>query len=71
MKFVEALQLKEGDLVVVNGNRNRRHGGLVLEIESITLGYGDFHYCLVTLKQPGFDGGFRLKDYDSRLLKRY
>ena len=70
MRYAEALTLKEGELVVIDGNRNKSYANLVLEIESIK--EEDYNWCRhVTLKQPGFDNGFRIKDYDSRLLKRY
>lgn len=70
MRKAEALTLKEGDLVVINSNRNNHYGGLVLEIESIK--QEDYIWCChVTLKQPGFDVGFRIRDYDTRLLQRY
>lgn len=70
MRYTEALTLKEGDLVIIDGNRNRSYANLVLEVESIK--EEDYCWCRhVTLKQPGFDNGFRIVDYDSRLLKRY
>lgn len=69
MKFAEAAKLKSGDLVVID-NRNKNYGGLVLEIESINPEHDCWSYR-ATLKQPGFDGGFRITDYDSRHLKRY
>lgn len=65
MRYAEVITLKIGDLVVVD-NRNKRCGGLVLEVVSInTKNY------LVTLKQPGFDSDFIIVDYDARHLKRY
>lgn len=68
MRYAEAMKLKEGDLVIVD-SRNKNYGGLIMEAESIEPEYG---YCYrVTLKQPGFNSGFRIKDYDSRHLKRY
>lgn len=69
MKYTDALNLKPGDLVVID-NRNKYYGGLILEIESIR----DYesNYCRgVTLKQPGFNNDFRIRDYDSRHIKRY
>ncbi len=68
MRYVEAMELKEGDLVVID-SRNKNYGGLILEVESIKPDYG--YCCRVTLKQPGFNSSFRVKDYDSRHLKRY
>lgn len=69
MRYAEALKLKIGDLVVVD-TRNKTLGGLVLEVESVK--QEDYNWCIhVTLKQPSFDAGFRVRDYDSRLLKRY
>ena len=71
MKYTEAAKLKKGDLVVINKTRSQTYGGLIFEIENVDhLGYNPW-CCRVTLKQPGFDGGFRLKDYDTRLLQRY
>lgn len=70
MRYAEAAKLKEGDLVVISGSRTKTYSGLILEIESINSEHDNWCYR-VTLKQPGFDGGFRIKDYDTRLLKRY
>lgn len=68
MKMKEALTLKPGDLVVLD-HRNKHYGGMVLEIVSINEWT---NWCMhVTLKQPGFDEGFRIEDYDSRHLKRF
>lgn len=68
MRYAEAMKLKEGDLVIVD-SRNKNYGGLIMEVESIE---PEYDYCYrVTLKQPGFNSGFRIKDYDSRHLKRY
>ena len=69
MRYAEAKTLKVGDLVVMDGV-NKNYGGLILEIESINPIHDNWCYR-VTLKQPGFNGDFRIKDYDSRLLKRY
>lgn len=69
MKYAEVANLKAGDLVILD-NRNKNYGGLILEVESINPQHDNWCYR-VTLKQPGFDGGFRIKDYDSRHLKRY
>ena len=70
MKYEEALKLEEGDLVTISSGRSKTYGGLVFEIESINPKHDN--WCLrVTLKQPLFDYGFRLVDYDSRLLTRY
>lgn len=69
MKYTEALKLKEGDLVILD-NRNKNYGGLVLEVESINQIHDNW-CCRVTLKQPGFNTGFRIKDYDSRHLKKW
>ena len=68
MTMKEGLTLKKGDLVVLD-DRNKHYGGLVLEIESIT--NGDVWCRRATLKQPYFDEGFRIKDYDTRHLKRF
>ena len=69
MRYAEASELKKGDLVVVSDGRGG-YGGLVFEIESIEPPYEP--WCRrVTLKQPGFDGGFRKSNCDTRLLKRY
>ena len=68
MKYTEALLLKKGDLLVVD-DRNKYYKGLILEIEEI---FDDDNWCRrVTLKQPGFNNGFRLEKYDTRHLKRY
>lgn len=68
MKYKEALLLKKGDLLVVD-DRNKYYKGLVLEIDEI---FDDDNWCRrVTLKQPGFNNGFRLEKYDTRHLKRY
>lgn len=69
MRYAEAAMLKAGDLVVLD-NRHKFYGGLVLEVESINPNHDNWCYR-ITLKQPGFDSGFRVKDYDSRHLKRY
>lgn len=69
MKLEEASKLKPGDLVILD-NRNKFYGGMVLEIESIKPKEEPWCYR-ITLKQAGYDGGFRLRDYDSRHLKRY
>ena len=69
MRYVEAMKLKEGDLVIID-DRNKYYGGLILEIESINPMHDNWCYR-VNLKQPGFNGGFIIKDYDSRHLKRY
>lgn len=69
MRYAEAIHLKEGDLVILD-SRNKNYGGLVLEVESINPKYDNW-CCRVNLKQPGFNSGFRIKDYDSRHLKRY
>lgn len=69
MRYAEASTLKEGDLVIMD-NRNKHYGGLIFEIESINPNHDNWCYRM-TLKQPGFDGGFRINDCDSRYLKRY
>lgn len=70
MRYAEAAKLKPGDLVILD-DRNKHYGGLILEVESINPEeFGRWCYR-VNLKQPGFDGGFRIKEYDSRHLKRY
>lgn len=69
MTYADASNLKTGDLVIVD-SRNKNYGGLILEVESINPEH-DYWCYRVTLKQPGFEGGFRIKDYDSRHLKRY
>lgn len=69
MRYEEAQKLKKGELVVLD-SRNKKYGGLVLEIESINPEHDNW-CCRVTLKQPGFNKGFRIKDCDSRYLKRY
>lgn len=66
MRKEEAAKLKKGDLVVVN--TGTRYIGLVLEVESI-IPFDNWCYH-ATLKQPGYDYGFRIKDYDTRRLKR-
>lgn len=68
MRYAEAMKLKEGDLVIVD-SRNKNYGGLIMGVESIEPEYSCCYR--VTLKQPGFNSGFRIKDYDSRHLKRY
>lgn len=67
MKIEEAKTLKKGDLVVMD-NRSK-YGGLVLEVESIDSTWETW-CCRVTLKQPGFDKGFRIQGQDTRYLKR-
>lgn len=68
MKYAEAAKLKVGDLVVINST-GKQYKGLIFEIENIESLY---NYCLhVDLKQPGYDGGFRIRQYDSRFLKKY
>ena len=69
MRYAEAMNLKTGDLVILD-SRNKNYGGLILEVESVNPNHDNWCYR-VTLKQPGFDGGFRIPDYDSRYLKRY
>ena len=69
MRYAESVNLKKGDLVVID-DRNKHFGGLVLEIESIEEMHDN--WCLrVTLKQPGFNGNFRIRNYDTRHLKRF
>lgn len=69
MKYTDSKLLKKGDLVVID-HRNKYYAGLILEIESITNDCDN--WCgRVTLKQPGFDNEFRIKDYDTRHLQRY
>lgn len=70
MRFIEAKTLKEGDLVVMDDKQSTRYFGLILEVDSIKPDDYD-RFVYVTLKQPGFDGEFRIKDYDSRRLRRY
>ena len=69
MRYAEAALLKKGDLVTLD-NRNKNYGGLILEVESVDSDDNTW-CCRVTLKQPGFNGTFRIKDYDSRHLQRY
>lgn len=69
MKYTEAANLKIGDLVIMD-NRSKSYGGFVFEIESINPEHDNWCHR-VTLKQPSFDKGFRLKDCDTRYLKRY
>lgn len=69
MREAEAMKLKEGDLVTFD-SRHKIYGGLILEVESINPEYYNRFYR-VTLKQPGFNGGFCIRDCDSRCLKRY
>ena len=68
MKIEEAKTLKTGDLVVMD-NRSK-YGGLVFEVENLESTWETW-CCRVTLKQPGFDMGFRIKGQDTRYLKRY
>lgn len=69
MRYTDAKLLKKGDLVVID-HRNKYYAGLILEIESINNDCDN--WCgHVTLKQPGFDNEFRIKDYDTRHLQRY
>lgn len=68
MKYTEAEKLKVGDLVIID-KRTKRYAGLILEIEEIT---GHNNWCYrVTLKQAYLDGGFRIRNYDTRHLQRY
>lgn len=69
MRYTDAMKLKEGDLVILDG-RNKKYEGLILEIESINPIHDNWCYR-VTLKQPGFNGSFRVEDCDTRYLKRY
>lgn len=69
VRYTEAMELKAGDLVILD-NRTKYYGGLILEIESINPLHDNWCYR-VTLKQPGFNGSFRIVDYDTRHLKRY
>lgn len=69
MKYEEAGKLKPGDLVILD-SRNKNYGGLVLEVAEVNPVHDNWCYR-ITLKQPGFDEGFRIKDYDSRYLQRY
>lgn len=69
MKYAEAEKLKAGDLVVID-DRSKYYRGLVLEVESINLEHDN--WCLrVNLKQPGFNGGFRITNCDTRYLRRF
>ena len=68
MRYEEAATLKKGDLVIID-HRSKCYGGLVLEVESIDS--KDWCGYRVTLKQPGFDNWFRIRDYDSRHLQRF
>lgn len=70
MRYADAATLTKGELVVISGKPNKHYEGFVFEIESISPEHDNWRY-LVTLKQPGFDNGFRIKDYDTRRLKRY
>lgn len=70
MKIKEASKLKKGDLVIVSSSRTKIYQGLIFEIESVEPKTDMWSYR-VTLKQPGFNGEFRLRDYDTRLLQRY
>lgn len=69
MIYTDASTLKPGDLVVID-HRNKSYKGLVLEIESINPEHDNWCYR-VTLKQPEFDNGFRIENYDTRLLQRF
>lgn len=69
MKLAEAKKLKKGDLVMIPETRSKSLGGLVFEIESID--YQDCCGIRLTLKQPGVSTAFRLREYDSRVLKRF
>lgn len=68
MTMKEALLLRKGDLVTLD-HRNTHYGGMVLEVEDIS--DGDNWCRRATLKQPYFDNGFRIKNYDTRHLKRF
>lgn len=61
--------IKAGDLVVID-HRSKYYAGLILEIESIS-DKSDAWCVRVTLKQPGFDNEFRIRDYDTRRIHRY
>ena len=67
MKYTEGEKLKNGDLVVMT---NKKYNGLILEIESIDRRDGT-NYFDITLKQPGFDGGFRISKCGLTNLERY
>lgn len=68
MTIKEAMTLKKGDLVIMYRNTNH-YKGMVFEVEELT--EHDTWCGRVTLKQPGFDSGFRLYNCDTRMLKRY
>lgn len=70
MKYAEAAKLKKGDLVVIDKTRNKVYGGMIFEIDEINTKHDIWCYR-VTLKQPGFNNDFRIKDYDTRLLRKY
>lgn len=67
MRYIEALLLKPGDLVIYSNSK--KYDGLIFEIENIDV-RNEFD-CFATLKQPGFDTHFRLKNINIRRLKRY
>lgn len=68
MTIKEAITLKKGDLVIMSNN-TKHYKGMIFEVEDFT--EHDNWCCRVTLKQPGFDGGFRLYNYDTRRLERF
>ena len=70
MKHTEAAKLKKGDLVVISAKGRTTYKGMVLEVESVVY-CASRHRWLVTMKQPGFDNEFRIKEYDAVLIKRY
>lgn len=68
MRRAEAAALKPGDLVVMGGKS--KYEGLIFEIESINPKWDIYQYR-ITLKQPGFDTGFRIVDYSTRMVHKY
>lgn len=68
MKKAEAMKLKQGDLVVMQ-KRAAKYAGMVLEVDNVDP--GDWWRCLLTLKQPGFETGFRIEGIDSRMVDIY
>ena len=67
VKYTEGEKLKSGDLVVMT---NKKYNGLILEIESIDRRDGT-NYFDITLKQPGFNGVFRISKCGLTNLERY
>jgi hypothetical protein len=69
MNNAETSKLKKGELVTLD-YRHKVYGGMVFEVESVTPNCCAHRCYDVALKQPYFDGGFRLT-VNSRSIQKY